>query len=131
METLLPGKAFDGFQGMPGHLEKLTPVEPLDGAIDHRRVDPMKSPLVAIIANLPEGGHGNAELFLELPAHRILGVLAVFNMPPGKAPMGALEIADAGMDHHEKVIPGTKDAAGGAQAGRGSAGEQSAHRDAQ
>jgi hypothetical protein len=52
-------------------------------------------------------------------------------MPPGKAPMGALEIADAGMDHHEKVIPGTKDAAGGAQAGRGSAGEQSAHRDAQ
>ena len=84
MEPLLPGKAFDGFQGMPSHLKKLAPVEPFNGAVDHRREDPMKGALVAVVANLAEGRHGNAQLFLELPAYRILGGFAIFDVPPGR-----------------------------------------------
>jgi len=131
MEPLLPGKAFDGFQGMPSHLKKLAPVEPFNGAVDHRREDPMKGALVAVVANLAEGRHGNAQLFLDLPAYRILGVFAIFDVPPGQAPVGTLKVAHSGVDHHEEVVPGTKDAAGGAQAGRGSAEKKSTHRDAQ
>ena len=88
----------------------------------------MKGALV-MIANLAEGRHGNAQLFLDLPAYRILGVFAIFDVPPGRPQWVRLKL-HSGVDHHEEVVPGTKDAAGGAQAGRGSAEKKSTHRDA-
>jgi hypothetical protein len=91
----------------------------------------MKGPLVTVIADLPEGGHGNAELFLELSAHRIFGVLAVFDVPPGESPVRALKVSYARVHNHKKVIAGAKNATRGAQAGRGAAGEQSTHETAQ
>ena len=117
MEPLLPGKAFDGFQGMPSHLKKLAPVEPFNGAVDHRREDPMKG---APCSGSRQPRRRKARQCAALPGSP--GVphprgSSPYSMCPGRTPVGTLKVAHSGVDHHEEVVPGTKDAAGGAQAG--------------
>ena len=130
VETLLPGEAFDSFEGMPGHFKQLPAIEPFDGAIHHGGVDAVEGPLVTVVPHFSEGRHGNAQLLLELSAHRVFRRFAVLNVPPGESPVRALKVPYARVHNHQKVIAGAKNATRGAQAGRGAAGKQSTHESA-